>query len=521
MHDTINLLSIPNEILGQIFDAVQERASLETAARTCHALRDFAEARLYSHLSLEKRETLEALGKLVEARPQKARFVRRLDLVFSTVRYDNNLVGVTTADAVTTFPNLKSLTVESPRCNARSRGNPSDWGTDWPADMVLYLRLFESASLLSEPSGKDGPLQNLTSCQFTCPFWISTRARLWTDIALVTLHWSGAKDRFWYTTPSCPVFLLPNLEKLEMSCVVMEATEGDQELSRFEGKTNLKTLVFTQSVIHSDSLNLLLKLPKELCCLEVYEVAQHPITARMMSVIRSRDQLIRLSNNSLRQLTLSMRPHPLLSGAYLQPLQLDLSGLPSLESLQVGPHSSRSQDRWALVGQLPRNLALLRLAEFEHRLLARHDSILSDLRIGEVCSNRGAQGWGMAIDLATFRVSPYRHEAHRPPKMRNNIRSFEQSALELQPSRESPLELRITTARATSFIMPYLYREKRPQRVVRYISTRPDDDQFLARPYFERTGIPEDEADLQDQDNDMVEVFASEKVSQPLLSTTT
>ncbi|KAK8016580.1 hypothetical protein PG993_014769 [Apiospora rasikravindrae] len=169
MHDTINILSIPNELLGQIFDAIQERASLAAAARTCHDLRDFAEARLYSHLSIRKREALEDLRKLVDARPQRAGFVRQLDLVFSTAQYDNNLEGVTTADAVTPFPNLKSLTVESPRCNAMSRASSSKWGTDWPLDMPQYLNLFESASLLNEPSYKGGPLQNLTSCQFPSP----------------------------------------------------------------------------------------------------------------------------------------------------------------------------------------------------------------------------------------------------------------------------------------------------------------------------------------------------------------
>lgn len=159
----INLLSVPNELLGQILDAVQEKSSLAAVARTCHELLDFAEARLYSHLSLETREALEILGKLVESRPQRAGFLRRLDLVFATPGYDNDLVGVTTADVITSYPNIRSLAIESPRCNAQSRDDPSEWGLDWPADMALYQELFESATLLREPSGKGGPFQNLTS----------------------------------------------------------------------------------------------------------------------------------------------------------------------------------------------------------------------------------------------------------------------------------------------------------------------------------------------------------------------
>lgn len=163
MPGAISLLSIPNELLGQIFDAVQDKTSLAAAARTCHGLRDFAEARLYSRLSLETRGALEVFGRLVKSRPQRAGFLRRLDLVFATPNYDNDRVGVTTAGVVTSYPNIKSLTIESPRCNARSRDDPSEWGTDWPADMALYQEVFESASLLSELRGNCGPFQNLTS----------------------------------------------------------------------------------------------------------------------------------------------------------------------------------------------------------------------------------------------------------------------------------------------------------------------------------------------------------------------
>ncbi|KAK7962115.1 uncharacterized protein PG986_002940 [Apiospora aurea] len=484
MQDTISILSIPNELLGQIFDAIQDRASLAAAARTCHDLRDFAEARLYSHLSLRKREALEALKKLVDARPRRADFVRRLDLVFSTAQYDNRLEGVTTADAVTSFPYLNSLTVESPRCNAMSRINSSEWGRDWAADMSRYLKLFLSASLLSETNCDASPLQNLTTWE---------------------------TDRFWYTSASCPVFLMPNLEKLELSCVIVEAREGDRELLRFEGKTNLKTLGFTRSIVNSDSLDLLLKLPKALLRLELNEDVPRVVDPKMLVTIRSRDSSIRLSNNSLRQLTLSLRSHQFLHDVPMPQLQVDLSGLPSLESLQLGPNSSRFQPRWALVGRLPRNLALLRLAGFDARSLRRRGSLLSDLRLGEVGSDRArAKGLSMVIDLEPT------SRGHHHSDMRDMLRDFEQIARELRPSRDDDgggFEIQVTTAKPTRYIPPYLYQERRPQRVVRYISTRPDDGQFLERPYFELTGMPEDEADSKDQDDKAIELFASERVS--------
>ncbi|KAK7984772.1 hypothetical protein PG988_002394 [Apiospora saccharicola] len=499
MPGAVNILSIPNELLGQIFDAVEEKASLAAAARTCHGLRDFAEARLYSYLKLETREALEVLGKLVKSRPQRAGFLRLLDLVFATPDYDNDRVGVTTAATLTSYPNIRSLTIESPRCNARSREEPSEWGTDWPADMAFYQELFESASLLSEPSVKGGPFQNLTS---------------------LTLHWSGATDRTWYTTPSCPVFLMPNLERLELSCVVVRYTERDRELQRFEGKTNLKALMFTQSIVDSDSLDTLLRLPKELLCLELYEAAG------LMEGVWPRHQPIRLSSNSVRQLLLSIQSLRLPSDLSMPYFELDLSALPSLESLQAGPFvgsfHGRRKRRWPLVGQLPRNLAFLRLSGFDARAISRSNTILSDFRIEDLLSNREGDGRRLSIILDMTIPHPsgqHRQSWHWRNRMRAMIEEFAMSIGELQPSKEEAglgkgeecgFELQVTTARQVRFVPPYLYREKRPQRVVRYCSSRPEHDRFLARPCFEETGLPEDEADLHEQDTNVIEMFAIE-----------
>ncbi|KAK7914891.1 hypothetical protein PG985_012594 [Apiospora marii] len=489
MPGAINLLSFPNELLREIFDAVQEKTSLAAAARTCHQLRDFAEARLYSHLSLETRGALEVLEKLVESRPQRAGFLRQLDLVFATPRYDNDRVGVTTAGVVASCPGIKSLTIESPRCNARSRDDPSEWGTDWPADMALYQEQFESASLLSEPSSKGAPFQNLTS---------------------------RATDRLWYTTPSCPVFLLPNLEKLEVSCAVVRFTETDRELQRFEGKTKLKALAFTESSVDADSLDALLKLPKELLRLELYEPAS------LMGGVWPRNQPIRLSSNSLRHLSLSIRSLRPPSNPSTPHFQLDLSALPSLESLQVGPFlgpfHSPLQERWPLLGQLPRNLASLRLSGFDARTLRRRNTIVTDLRVEELLSFPRDDGRRFSIVIDLTIPNPSQHRQAWRTSMRSRIRQFAEQVAELQPSEgvglegdECMFELQVTTARQVRFVPPYLYGEKRPQRVVRYSSSRPEHDRFLARPYFEETGMPEDEADLHEQDTHVIGMFAIEE----------
>lgn len=340
----------------------------------------------------------------------------------------------------------------------------------------------------------------------------------------MTLHWSGATDRLWYTTPSCPVFLLPNLEKLELSCVVVGFTERDRELQRFEGKTKLKTLVFTESIVDSDSLDFLLKLPKALLCLKLNEAAG------LMEGVWPRNQPIRLSSNSLRQLSLSIQSLRAPSDPATPHFQLDLSALPSLESLQVGPFlgpfHSRLKQRWPLVGQLPRNLASLRLSGFDARTLSRRNTILSDLRIEELLVSRQDDGkiLTIVIDLTISHPGQYRQAWRR--RMRGMIREFTEQIGELQPRKEEAdrgegeeeeegcgFELQVTTARPVRFVPPYLYREKRPRRVVRYSSTRPHHDRFLARPYFEETGVPEDEVDLHDQDANVIEMFAIEEES--------
>lgn len=166
MRNTISLISIPNELLEQIFDAVQEQPALAAAARTCRALRDIAEAHLYSHLILEKPESLEYVEELMRARPQRAGLVQRLDLAFGIATYDEDLVKMTTADKVAAlFPSLKFLLLESPRKQDRRGPNPPPFLSGRPADIELYKKMFKSASLLEEPSVKDSPFHNLTSCQ--------------------------------------------------------------------------------------------------------------------------------------------------------------------------------------------------------------------------------------------------------------------------------------------------------------------------------------------------------------------
>ena len=310
---------------------------------------------------------------------------------------------------------------------------------------------------------------------------------------------------------------MPNLEKLELSCAVVRFTERDRELQRFEGKTNLKSLVFTESIVDADSLDVLLRLPKELLCLKLYE------PAGLQGGVWRRNEPIRLSSNSLRHLSLSIQSLRPPSDPSTPQFQLDLSALPSLESLQVGPFlgpfHSHPRKRWPLVGQLPRNLASLRLSGFDARTLSRRNTILSDLRIEELLSYRGdGRRFAIIIDLTIPHPGQYRRLDWRT-RMRSIIREFAEQVAELQPGAEDAgpkgeeckFELQVTTARQVRFVPPYLYREKRPQRVVRYVSSRPEPDRFLARPYFEETGMPEDEADLHDQDTHVIEIFAIEE----------
>ncbi|KAK7983640.1 hypothetical protein PG989_011042 [Apiospora arundinis] len=523
MRNTISLISIPNELLEQIFDAVQEQPALAAAARTCRALRDIAEAHLYSHLILEKPESLEYVEELMRARPQRAGLVQRLDLAFGIATYDEDLVKMTTADKVAAlFPSLKFLLLESPRKQDRRGPNPPPFLSGRPADIELYKKMFKSASLLEEPSVKDSPFHNLTS---------------------LTLRWSGTDSRFEDITPAYPVFLLPNLERLEICSVIVRPIYDDlkvQEVLRFAGKTNLKTLIFTDSIVMPKALDLLLKVPK---ALERLELSESYIDAK------TEKRLLRLSLSNLRHLILRLWRwrQPLYEEEPVRPRCLvDLTGLPSLETLQVGPHCDEMQYRWTLVGPLPPNLGFLRLTDFEVSSLLTPgvDSVLSDLRMGEVLSIRDGKRPSLVVDLSFFRFMFNRdHELDCKYNVRGLIRDLARKLRELQGANnnsrdngsssspsptlsssapydgsgaQSGFDLGMTTVKPGLIQQLCLYHQKKPQRVVRYRYShnlsRPDEEEFVARPYFDITGLPEDQANLEDQHADAIEWFAYEKL---------
>jgi hypothetical protein len=133
------LLSLPNELIDAIFEALDHRPSLLTLAQTCPRLQTFAEARLFREIYIRDGPSTKRLASLLEYPPERAQAVQHLEVtpVLHAWRCIDQMPGV-----VERMTRLKSLKVESPMINGRSR--PAWWSEGCMGD---YMKLLEGSTL--------------------------------------------------------------------------------------------------------------------------------------------------------------------------------------------------------------------------------------------------------------------------------------------------------------------------------------------------------------------------------------
>jgi len=281
----------------------------------------------------------------------------------------------------------------------------------------------------------------------------------------VTLHWTAtASKRYWEATPLSPIFLLPGLEILEISCVKigqLSSVSGGAGMSAkihpFTRQTNLKSLTITEGTISADSLKVILSLPQALQRLSYCETRYHHSDH---SDVYATDDM-NILNDALAQQSESLT-HLNISKAATRTniCHLKLPDLKALISLRLGSFAEHTIIPWTLSYLIPPVLEVIELIELSHEHL-RPDDIFSALQIDSLLTSAANRGAPFAVNLLGPRFSK---------KLCNNLleRFNKRVNSQVGPSNgrfassELPFRLQFTQQVVRRFIPPYLYVEREP-----------------------------------------------------------
>lgn len=352
----------------------------------------------------------------------------------------------------------------------------------------------------------------------------------------VTLHWSGSiSARFWQTTPLCPIFLLPELRSLTLSCVKIKVSETDFDVSGFKGNTKLESLAFIESIVSPDALEQILSYPKALKSLTVHEIQHHQTVNASFKFLKDD---IEASHRALAAQAATLQLFDF-SGqhegrgvmASRRAVGFDLSNLRSLSHLRLN-YSDLKLER------PPPNLRLLCLQDLSPLTLrSGSEYILARLpKLDECLQSAAERGDSFQVDLGLFRIPVHfigrmvRNGASEPRisirRVFEDLRQkmidkytlleedeedtashggstetrLEKTTSPAEPTTDNvPVRLRILTSKRTRFVPPYLHGEKGSRWVVRY------DSGILDNPYYDDSGHLE--GDDSSEDEAMAEAF--------------
>ncbi|KAI0168655.1 hypothetical protein BJ166DRAFT_523005 [Pestalotiopsis sp. NC0098] len=503
--------SLPTELILHVFQQIADTEALQATARTCKKFRQVVEICLYSSVLFTRRSSANRLLDLCKADPRRAAYVHDLQLVYSTRHHD--FQNSPPLD-LCFFPCLNSFVSESPFCNAHSRiGSKSE--SVWQADMQAYLRAFEQASLLSNIPPGDRPLSFLRS---------------------VTLHWTGSiNSRFWRTTPLCPIFLLPELQNLTLSCVKIRVEDEDCDISRFANSTKLESLSFVESIVSPRALEQIMSFPSALKKLALHEITHHGTGTASYDFLRNdieaSHRALELQAESLQEFDFSGHHDPRGMMSTRPLTAFNLANFRSLTYLKLN---------WSVrLDHPPPNLKVLCLQDLSPLTFrGGAENVLARLpKLTECLVNASKRKDFFQVDLRLYRIPLHFFGRHRMEddeygqqplrrvfedlrhKMINRYTLVEEPEEDLAESPDAtpagnnetpppseqemledvPVRLRILTAKHRHYIPPYLYGEKSHRWVVRY------DSEMLEIPYCDNSGHPEGEESSEDED--MLEAF--------------
>lgn len=108
------LLHLPNELIADIVEYIEDTETLRALARTCSRLQSIAELALYQSIFHRTGEAAIRLCEAVETRPERADGIHVID---SRCKWQKRAGLVSLAPVISRAKNLRELTIESPYCN--------------------------------------------------------------------------------------------------------------------------------------------------------------------------------------------------------------------------------------------------------------------------------------------------------------------------------------------------------------------------------------------------------------------
>ncbi|EPS42498.1 hypothetical protein H072_3519 [Dactylellina haptotyla CBS 200.50] len=504
------LFSLPTELILQVLSYIQDRKSLVSLACSCRVFQRMAEAYLYSSFVFLQRDEIKLLHDSTMKDPRRLRYIQALEQRFS---FHLHTDGEAQLIDICTLPNLRNFVSESPLGQYYASKKHLE---QWKVDKSGYLETFKRASLLTEGPR---PLGNLRS---------------------LILHWTGAGDnsreRFWQDTDICPIFLMPALEALEISCglIVRQRDKPAGLIEGFKNSTNLKSLTLTECLIDHGALINILSYPKALEQLTILEPmcdwidAPQPEEGLPLVFIHtdSVNRAIAQQAGTLRYLQLSRRRQGI---SKFSRMVLNLGGLRKLSTLKIEPVQTieLGQDsHWELADLVPPALDTLHLYEVRLHWLNTigGEKIMARFRVDELIANAATRGAQFTLDVSAMRYSSQDLVDWKAP-VREKIMHLENAFYKGELPDVSKMtevksdggvprselrrrfpRLRVMTSKYLGCLPPFLYGERVPPNAVRYDSWY--SDRFLASPYMVENGMPEAE-DEEAMDPAMLEAFAS------------
>ncbi|KAJ9659637.1 hypothetical protein H2198_003051 [Neophaeococcomyces mojaviensis] len=314
------LLDLPPELLAQVVFNLDIKSAKQVRL-TCSLLKEFAEPRLFERFRILHGIKAEELACLLARDSRRAAFLRSV-LVSTKYGEDKGLE---------TFPldlrkmhNLEELILETPDCNSKQ-----------PEDRISWIRLQKGYEDIFRQSSVAIPqAQRILPCLETC-----------------TMHFVDEVVSLYPLTKYSSIFLHPTLKSLTLSCACTDKPERIlADYRQYKHTTALEHLHLEECDIEPDSLEILLKFPKELKSLKLSEGIRYDDS---LATRRSRMHgnvnpsllsraITQATGNSLESLSLALGYQERNDRTILRPGRfLDFTNMSALKTLGISISTSR------------------------------------------------------------------------------------------------------------------------------------------------------------------------------------
>ncbi|KJX96274.1 hypothetical protein TI39_contig684g00006 [Zymoseptoria brevis] len=231
------LLELPTELLVSIIEQIDSIDALRRLAICSRQLQGLTEPLIYHRLLLRNGRRTEQIVRSSRARPDRAIAIRTLVIACETgVPQSFGPSGI--AGVLNRALRLETLYFESPECNSANFEPHAPW-------TYMFNRIIR-------------PFQDATAS----PGGSLTAPRPLQCLKKLTIHMNGASSPYWTIDQrSASIFLLPALETLKISCVIIE--DSLSSISRAHSSP-LKHLELDEVYITLQGLESVLQLPTAL-----------------------------------------------------------------------------------------------------------------------------------------------------------------------------------------------------------------------------------------------------------------